>query len=103
MIKEIEVTQNDIDQGKPERCFECPISLAIQRHLKPEYQARVATFGVLFRQGHQWLTETELPAEARSFIKQFDWPGQGARYVHPFKFPLDIPDEYLVRQTTEAA
>jgi hypothetical protein len=33
----IEITQKDIDEGRPGNCWECPLALAVKRTIAPKY------------------------------------------------------------------
>lgn len=82
----IQVTQEDIaaarEDGFPKH-LHCPIARAATR-----------TFGKVMRCGAMYLSEdsnnnlgVELPEEARSFVKAFDYHGE----VKPFEFTVEVP------------
>ena len=78
----IEVTQNDIDNGKRRDCYRCPIAHAINRamgtHLAADVQETVVELP-----GRE---EACLPDQAISFIEDFD----AKIAVQPFTFELPI-------------
>lgn len=80
----IEVTTADILQGKKDDCRSCPIALAVQRVVK-------CLVEVVYRQISLDGMHLELPEEANGFIFDFDM----GHAVGPFKFDLDIPQEFL--------
>lgn len=80
----IEVTTADILQGKRDNCRNCPIALATQRVVN-------CLVEVVYRQMSLNGTHIDLPDEVNGFIFDFDM----GRAVGPFKFDLDIPQEYL--------
>lgn len=75
----IEVTQGDINGGKRSKCKECPVALAISRHIN--------LASVVVRGGYCLIsgTEYDLPMVAELFIDNFDYGLQ----VRPFTFELD--------------
>lgn len=80
----VQVTAEDIKDGLPHRCSQCPIALAIKRgHNINDVQ--VAPFGhteLLFAtvNGHS----RPLPPGAAQFVRDFD----AGRDVSPFEFDL---------------
>ena len=78
----IEVTAEDIKNGKKLNCFWCPIALAVSRSANtPDCwvdNTRVEIRGMIY----------QLPREAGQFIVDFD---KGAR-VEPFSFELEVLD-----------
>ena len=75
----IEVTQQDISEGTPGVCMECPIALAVQR-ATGDKDASVTPQIV-------WVGGTfyVLPVTAREFIRKFD----GRKDVAPFEFEME--------------
>lgn len=79
----IDVTQEDIDAGSPNRCRSCPVARAVHRATgKPHI---VVTRNEILLSG--W-GRFPLPAIAAEFISEFD----AGRPVSPFSFTLDLPD-----------
>jgi hypothetical protein len=77
----INVTQEDIDLGKPRCPWDCPIARAVQR------QTRDEAYRVLPGLVYKWDDNSQaemLPPEACEFIQQFD--GNGKASVKPFSF-----------------
>ena len=96
----ISVTREDIEHGKPSKCFACPVSNALNRLLLPHFRARS---GILMFSIYEHCRDSfgkcsmvfhfgsELPLAARNFISNFD----KFKDVEPFAFELDIPSKYL--------
>jgi hypothetical protein len=101
----VNVTQEDIDAGKPQQpCF-CPVALAINRVLgltADDEMVYVDRYEVTF-----WKTrfpidddqeleyrEVELPQEAIDWIEEYDLGGDGliVADVSPFTFELEVPE-----------
>jgi len=85
----IEVTADDIANGKPGVCSLCPIALAILRALPGWGDATVTNWHVF--PPDDGFAEIDLPSAACDFIESFDCLGQAA--VEPFSFELDVPAE----------
>ena len=89
----IQVTQSDIDSGKPEKVCLCPIALAIDRALRGHgYDVQIVeverscvdiTYAIA---GCARWRAIELPLAARNFIKWFDFGYK----VEPFEFELQL-------------
>jgi hypothetical protein len=83
----VDVTQDDIDQGKCSNVRDCAVARATARALDMNegvmFGSTIAYLGVL--------TPTEpvrLPEEVKTFITAFD----SREAVKPFSFSLEIPD-----------
>lgn len=77
----INVTQEDINQGKRSRCFECPIALAMSR----VFGFSVGSLGhEVFRPSNRDATLGLIPPEAMRFMRDFD----NGSVVQPFMFEL---------------
>ena len=101
MLK-IEVTQKDIDEGKPQNCRMCPTALASLRVAKPLGYSHVEVFlwSIAFVKD---ITEQDLvrevgadyvarglPDVAARFIEKFD--ALTLDEIHPFSFEIgDLP------------
>jgi hypothetical protein len=89
----VEVTAEDIRDGRARDCFNCPVSRAIDRAVG----ARVASgAGVAYITGQDCVNVelSSLPDGARAFMTAFDHrPGP----FHPFAFDLDIPESWPCR------
>jgi hypothetical protein len=83
----IEVTTDDIVNGKREKCRECPIALAFNRCM-PEYQASVGVdTGSFFNHEDRLVISLAfLPEVARDFVLNFDMQ----KDVKPFSFEIDL-------------
>jgi hypothetical protein len=92
----IRVTREDIDIGQAKKCHTCPVALAINRVLSPDYRSSVGwTDLTIFRHNPGgWAAQYETPAKAARFIMAFD-DGTMPHEVSPFEFELDIPEVAL--------
>jgi hypothetical protein len=84
----VEVTQEDIDNGKRGRCFSCPVALAIQRAINKIYgisSGSVTSLHIMYCNSHNDLVVLETPEYVRQAIKWFDRTGQ----MKPFTFTLE--------------
>lgn len=87
MKYEIEVTQEDIDNGAPCKARFCPIALAIKRKIHFEYFAiSQSTFDYGPEENRKY---GETPAEVARFISLFDCVRDS---VKPFSFELELDD-----------
>jgi hypothetical protein len=79
----IEVTQEDIERGVKQECWDCPIALALFRTTGKEWSVAPSSCRELGT-----LTDYIFPAEATEFIRSFDlgYP------VSPFSFKLEVPE-----------
>lgn len=75
----IEVTHADIQNGKPQNCYDCPIALAVKRAL-PGREIEVHTAHISIDDGH-----ASLPKEAMDWIENYDKPDGS---VMPFSFEI---------------
>jgi hypothetical protein len=92
MQTEINVTLEDILRGKSCKLTECPIALAIKRHTKDNIAPSVGPDGVeWFDSGYETFVINELSGDVLQRIQDFD-DGGG---MEPFRFYLDIPDEFV--------
>ncbi len=80
MVRTIEVTQEDIENGKRHSCDKCPIALAVQRTFKERWIVS-ATFAAPYQRPGV----ADLPNEAMSFVVAFD----ADTNVFPFAFELN--------------
>ena len=96
----VEVTQDNIDNGKQRKCRECPIALALHDVFLDSDV--VVGEGIVFEDPEDGAEQRiPLPAEALKFIKDFD---EGFP-VRPFVFTIHVPEtallpEYLARYAT---
>lgn len=104
----IQVTQDDIDQGAIQDCYRCPVAIAINRVLKPDYSCEVGTKDIYIRQRctsiGAFVSHLKTPTKAAEFIRNFDrgihpeinmTRQTGVLMVGPFHFYLDIPEILL--------
>ena len=92
----LRVTQDHIDDGKPDHVCECPIALALKETLK-ERGIRAIHLAVEDNYVRLWvpgegfsrLHRAELPEEAKTFIQKFDYAfPDGSPGVDPLEFEL---------------
>ena len=92
----LRITQDHIDDGKPDHVCECPIALALKETLK-ERGIRAIHLAVEDNYVRLWvpgegfsrLHRAELPEEAKTFIQKFDYPfPDGSPGVDPLEFEL---------------
>lgn len=87
MIKTINVTQKDIDQGDRDKCQTCPVALALNRVAKKPW----VEYGYIrFSDGHSRCA-VAVPAGVHDFMEEFD-TGED---VKPFTFKINIPEIFL--------
>lgn len=81
----IEVTQEDIENGKPYSAWSCAIAVAIRRATRREI--------VWVKLGENTIAlyrrEIPLPHSVKEWAERFD----EGRSVEPFTFDLDIPEK----------
>ena len=89
-LLEVEVTAQDITDGKPEESAECPIALAVGRSLdRDDFTVFVDSRGLVFLDGEEWVCyDTDQVQKAKVFVRDFDC-GRG---VEGFKFSLERPE-----------
>lgn len=66
----IEITDADIDNGRPGNAFECPIAMAVKR-ICPDWRD-VTVDGDVIRIVRAYPEVHALPIEAKQFIVRFD-------------------------------
>lgn len=99
----IEVTQEDIDHGRPRDCRHCPIARATNRVLAEGFQASVTEIfgkllirpvdsmsGDILRESRVWYPQPN-PYRPCDWMHEFD----AGHPVAPTAFDIDLPDEYL--------
>jgi hypothetical protein len=81
----INVTQEDINKGCQNDSGTCPIALALSRATGNAVHVRA-----IYASVYNWslLYTTDLPIEARLFIRDFD----SGKHVDPFSFELELQD-----------
>lgn len=79
----IQVTQEDITNGKKDHCIQCPIALAMIRTTGKIWEVYNTCCG---RLENEFYIEHRLPQEAQVFIEAFD----DGDDVSPFEFELEI-------------
>jgi hypothetical protein len=87
----IDVTAEDIAEGRRWDCEKCPIVLAARRALPPSFQNLTASpTGLGYgRWERKQRFAIPLPAEAQGFMRLFDGDGR-AGSVDPISFELDV-------------
>ena len=91
----IQVSQEDIDEGKPRNCSICPVALAVNRHLKPCYVSEVDPYDITIYECNERGTAMTCkfiprPREVNRFINEFDTLKTGK----PFSFQIDTDKLY---------
>jgi hypothetical protein len=86
MTATINVTQDDIDQGRPEDCRNCPVAIATERAL----QQPISVDGEQIRL-HRSCHFIRLPKIAQAFVANFD--AFDRDQPKPFTFEITFPDE----------
>jgi hypothetical protein len=79
----VDITSEDISEGKPGSCGKCPIALAATRAMGRQVTVGATTIGEFFGTRY-W----NLPEIAMNFIADFDCD----RPVKPFSFPIIMAD-----------
>jgi hypothetical protein len=99
----VEVRDDHISRGEKEDCAYCPVALAINELLDPNYHSEVANrHAVVYSEASaisifhaEWLApmyETdEVPEELFNFVEMFD----NEIEVKPFSFKISLPAEIL--------
>lgn len=80
----IEITQEDIKNGKKQNCWRCPIALALKRKF-PAKNLWVQEVFIEDKGSNN--EEYDLPKDAICFISKFD----NEETVLPFSFEIDLP------------
>jgi len=84
----IHVTAEDIKNGKPFECEQCPVALAIKRQLE-EYDVVVDGIEICIR--HDYVPT---PDPVNVFIGLFD-NAKSRHLAEPFWFDLEIPENTI--------
>lgn len=92
MIKTIEVTQNDIDDGVRGNCANCPVALAIGRAFK----SRIVSVGAIARV-HVWETDRTLYATFPENVYRFMGDFDNLYPVKPFSFEAEFVEKFPSR------
>lgn len=90
MKLKIDVTQEDIDKGTPEKSNSCPIALALKRQLPEAEEISVDIVSDFMIDEQRYIGD--LPKSGEMFIQDFD----NHKQVNPFSFEMEfnIPCEY---------
>ena len=91
MFQSFQVTQNHINAGHKSDIRLCPIALAINGELKPEYRAWIGMWGMHITEGDKRVFSEQLPTLVRRFRYDFD----NYNHVTPISFTLSIPAKYV--------
>lgn len=81
----IYVTKDDIKKGQRKSSSLCPIARSLKRRGFDD--VAVGKFTVAF---HSPFVRTDLPQEARTFVRNFD-AGVRRDRLQPFRFRLEVP------------
>ena len=94
----IQMTQEDIDEGRVGACKNCPVARAINRYLKPGAYASVAPSSIAILYSGSLVARCSSPEVASDFIFKFDGGGN----PDPVFFNLDIPADCLKGASPDA-
>lgn len=83
----IEVTSEDIKNGKDCDGARCPIALAVMRKHPKAMTVYISANGIIIYLKSKIKTYNKIPKEVALFIMKFDF--YGPKYVNPFTFKLD--------------
>jgi hypothetical protein len=83
MILNIKVTQEDIDCGKRDSIYACPVALAAERL---GFRATVGLWSIDLNVSDWMWWRYKLPPDVRNFINAFDH----SEPVAPFEFELNV-------------
>lgn len=82
----IEVTQEDINNGKRGNCRKCPVALACMRSM-PGFVVDVSTREIFIQHTSEHIVKSvPMSYTVRDFVVNFDSHG----YVEPFSFVLEF-------------
>ena len=84
----VNVTQKDIDEGAPKSQCLCPVALAIRALTRMKVYVCGHEVRFYVAKTHAIPYIAELPADASSFIRNFD----AGVSVSPFSFYLEVPE-----------
>lgn len=84
----INVTQEDIDEGLPDKCSQCPVALAVKRYVRPRYYIMVSAQHLTVYPPGPALDQClyPMPDSVSNFVQNFD----DAQRVKPFEFELEV-------------
>ncbi|ANS02753.1 hypothetical protein [uncultured Mediterranean phage uvDeep-CGR0-KM14-C182] len=94
----VNVTQEDIDHGKPLDKYSCPIALALHRAGFPVCSVYTEFASIMDTAGH-W-TAYQMPEAAAAFVENFDRYIHGedtSGVIHPFSFELGMSHKEWLR------
>jgi hypothetical protein len=92
MRVKVEVTQEDIDQGIPSDCTDCPVALALCRVLDLPDTITVAHSIIRLPTPDGW-QRIRIPDHVRQWIYTFDRKGRSR--VGPMTFELEVPEKHV--------
>lgn len=80
----VRVTAKDIENGKHNHCFECPVARAMRRATKKPLLVTTTAIEMIVR---QYMKPFRLPDLVAKFIERFD----AKKRVRPFTFKIKLP------------
>ena len=88
MRVEVKMKLGDIETSTPCKCYDCPVSWATLRALRPKYYAVCADYEMIVALGRKGspIIEAKTPETVKTFMQAFD-SGQPAE---PITFGLDF-------------
>ncbi len=87
----IEVTAEDIKNGKMREPHACPIALALRRHTGTDYGVGLNTIT------GPWDSYIMMPLLAKAFVRAYD--SAYSRFLaRPFSFDIDLPAPTVVEE-----
>jgi hypothetical protein len=88
----VEVTAEDIAEGRPHLCRQCPVARALRRAASLLFPGLTGAFAgwtyLMAWQDDRTLFQVDTPWSARFFMAYFD----NGEPVAPFAFDLDVPE-----------
>ena len=90
----VAVTQEDIDNGDPGMCYDCPVATALTRAVGRRCRVKEPTRwgfsdGMTGDKRDSIVDPYRLPPSAATFVEVFD--DFGRDHVFPFSFEIEVP------------
>lgn len=91
MLVTINVTQQDIDNGKTCVSSDCPVAWALNRVLKTGHWSQIGNPSFTIWTNNEVVHQAYLPSPVGDFIRRFD----SFLDIDPFTFQLELPERML--------